>query len=53
MWMVQRFVRACKGKLEIETAIGQGTNILLLLPPLQATQQAKQLSPPQADQRTG
>jgi signal transduction histidine kinase len=32
LWMVQRFVRACKGKLEIETAIGQGTNIRLFFP---------------------
>src|SRR5205823_4686267 len=32
LWMVQRFVRACKGKLEIETAVGQGTNIRLLFP---------------------
>jgi signal transduction histidine kinase len=32
LWMVQRFVRACKGKLEIETAVGRGTTIRLVFP---------------------
>ena len=32
LWMVQRFVRACKGKLEIETAVGQGTTVRLMFP---------------------
>ena len=32
LWMVQRFVRASEGKLEIETAVGRGTTVRLLFP---------------------
>lgn len=32
LWMVQRFVRMSQGKMELETAVGQGTTIRLLLP---------------------
>lgn len=32
LWMVQRFVRASEGKLEIDTAVGSGTTVRLLFP---------------------
>lgn len=32
LWMVQSFVTACEGKLEIDTAVGQGTTMRLIFP---------------------
>ena len=32
LWMVQRFVRASEGKLDIDTAVGRGTTVRLLFP---------------------
>ena len=32
LWMVQRFVKDCEGRMEIESAVGRGTTIRLLFP---------------------